>query len=189
MGPKQKCFVKLQEGLTTHEIDNLTNGIRNVLTDRTIIVLRADIVEDSLHSFKVIFEVFVAVIAIIALIIAFFLLMISTTQNINEAIWEYGVLRSMGLTKLQGRRIFMYEAFMIVLTACILGFIVGLMVAAMVTAQFYLFIEQDIDIEWPGYLLTGMFFLSMVTTFVAVYLPIEKVNKTQIAVVLKGSAS
>ena len=75
-----------------------------------------------------------AVITIIALIIAFFLLMSSTTQNVNEAIWEYGVLRSMGLTQLEGRRIFMYEAFMVVISAAFLGFTVGMIVTAMVTA-------------------------------------------------------
>ena len=47
----------------------------------------------------------------------------------------------MGLTQLEGRRIFMYEAFMVVLSAAILGFLVGLVVTTMVTAQFYLFIE------------------------------------------------
>ena len=107
--------------------------------------------------------------------------MISTTQNINEAIWEYGVLRSMGLTKLEGRRIFMYEAFMVVLSAAILGFTVGLIVTAMVTSQFYLFIEQPIDIEWPYWLLTSMLIVALVTTFIAVYLPIVSVNKKQIA--------
>ena len=47
-------------------------------------------------------ELFVMIIAFLALFIAFFLLMISTTANVNEAIWEYGVLRSMGVTKEQG---------------------------------------------------------------------------------------
>ena len=130
-----------------------------------------------------------AIIAIIALIIAFFLLMTSTTQNINEAVWEYGVLRSMGLTEHEGRRIFMYEAFMVVTSAAILGFTVGLIVTSMVTAQFYLFIEQNMVIEWPVWILLGMLVISVTTTFVAVYIPINKVNKRQIATVLKGSAS
>ena len=148
-----------------------------MLTDRTVIVLQASLVEESLKSFKIIFQVFVAIIAVIALIIAFFLLMISTTQNINEAVWEYGVLRSMGLTKLEGRRIFMYEAFVVVCGAALLGFFVGLIVTVMVTAQFYLFIEQPIDVEWPYWLLLSMLVVALTTTFVAVYLPITSVNK------------
>ena len=152
-------------------------------------MIQARKIQESLKSFKVIFQVFVAVIAVIALTIAFFLLMTSTTQNIQEAIWEYGVLRSMGLTQLEGRRIFMYEAFMVVVTASILGFTVGLVVTSMVTAQFYLFIEQPMDIEWPVWILSGMLLVALCTTFVAVYIPITTVNKKQIATVLKGSAN
>lgn len=114
--------------------------------------------------------------------------MTSTTQNIQETIWEYGVLRSMGLTELEGRRIFMYEAFMVVVAAAILGFLVGLIVTSMVTAQFYLFIELQMQIEWPYWLLLGMMFISLTTTFIAVYIPISSVNKRQIANVLKGNS-
>ena len=134
------------------------------------------------------FQLFVAIIAIIALFIAFFLLMISTTSNVEEAIWEYGVLRSIGLTKDQGKRIFLYEAFMVVCTAAILGFFVGLIVSTMVTAQFYLFIEQPFELEMPWWLLLVMMVVSLVTTYLAVYFPITKVNKVNIASVLKGNA-
>jgi hypothetical protein len=34
--------------------------------------------------------VFVGIVGVIALILAFFLLLISTTQNIKENVWEYG---------------------------------------------------------------------------------------------------
>ena len=82
----------------------------------------------------------------------------------------------------------MYEAFMIICTALILGFFVGLTITAMVTAQFYLFIEQRIEIEWPTALLISMIVVSLVTTFIAVYIPIKRVNSKQIAVILKGTA-
>lgn len=45
------------------------------------------------------FTMIVGVIGMIALVITFFLLLISTTHNIKDNIWEYGVLRSMGVTK------------------------------------------------------------------------------------------
>ena len=132
---------------------------------------------------------FVTIIALIALFIAFFLLMISTTANVQEAVWEYGVLRSIGITKVQGQRIFMYEAFMVVTSAALLGFFVGLIVSTMVTAQFYLFIEQPLDLEIPGWILIVMLLISLATTFIAVYVPIKKVNNDEIAVVLKGTAA
>ena len=99
-----------------------------------MVILQKSAIDKGLGQFEVIFNIFVAVITAIALTITFFLLMISTRQNINEAVWEFGVLRSMGLTQAEGRRIFMYEAFMVVCTALILGFIVGLLITLMVTA-------------------------------------------------------
>jgi predicted lysophospholipase L1 biosynthesis ABC-type transport system permease subunit len=77
----------------------------------------------------------------IALILSFFLLLISTTSNIKENVWEFGVLRAMGLTKSQSKRVYMYEAFAVIFGALILGIMVGLVVSITLTAQFYLFIE------------------------------------------------
>ena len=92
---------------------------------RTDIVLDKQSITDALASIQLVFNIFVMIIAVIALFIAFFLLLIAMTQNINEAIWEYGVLRSMGLTKAEGHRVFMYEAFSIVSAASILGILTG----------------------------------------------------------------
>lgn len=57
---------------------------------------------DSLGSVNRIFNLLIAVIGLISLIIVFFVLLIATTANIKENIWEYGVLRSVGLTKAEG---------------------------------------------------------------------------------------
>lgn len=56
------------------------------------------VLEESIRSSIFLFSMFVGIVGAIALILTFFLLMISTTQNIKENIWEFGVLRSMGLT-------------------------------------------------------------------------------------------
>jgi hypothetical protein len=67
--------------------------------------------------------------------------MVATTSNIRDNIWEYGVLRSMGVTKAEGSRIYMYEAFVVILAAGMIGLLVGIISACLVTAQFYLFLE------------------------------------------------
>ena len=87
------------------------------------------------------FTLLVGVIGFIALCLTFFLLMVATTSNIRDNIWEYGVLRSMGVTKAEGGRIYMYEAFVVILAAGMIGLLVGIISACLVTAQFYLFLE------------------------------------------------
>ena len=86
------------------------------------------------ESLTLIFDCFTGLVAMIALGIAFFLLMISMTENINESIWEYGVLRSMGITKEQGVRIYIYEAFIVVTVASILGTLCGLLTSYLVSS-------------------------------------------------------
>ncbi len=113
--------------------------------------------------------------------IVFFLLLIAMSQNINQAIWEYGVLRSMGVTKAQGARIYLYEAFAVVFSASILGILSGFATALLVTSQLYKILEFPVVVEFPWILLLIMLALAVVTTFIAVCIPIKQVNKKTIA--------
>ena len=99
------------------------------------------------------------------------------TQNIMEACWEYGCLRSMGITKAQGQRIYIYEAFAIVTSASILGILSGFCTAMLVSSQFYMFIELPMEVQFPWLLLAIMLCIAIVTTFVAVYVPVQQINK------------
>ena len=90
------------------------------------------------------FSIFNSIVGVIALILAFFLLLISTTQNVRENVWEYGCLRAMGFSKNQGMRSFMYEQYSVIISSLILGSIVGFIVATVVTAQFFLYLEYPL---------------------------------------------
>ena len=79
-------------------------------------------------------NIFIAIIAVISLTLTFFLLLVSTRQNIRDNIWEYGVLRSMGFTKEQGIRLYMYEAFFVITAASLMGVAIGLITSVLVTA-------------------------------------------------------
>ena len=94
--------------------------------------MKQDIV-DTVTKVTSIFNIFVYIIGAISLFIAFFLLLIATSANVRDAIWEYGVLRSMGVTRSQGLRIFMYEAYLVIVVASGLGLAVGFALACIIT--------------------------------------------------------
>lgn len=127
------------------------------------------------------FQIFVGLIGVIALTLAFFLLLVSTTQNVKENVWEYGCLRAMGFNKQQGMRSFMYEQYSVVISSIMIGSVVGLVVASIVTAQFFLFMEFKFALDFPVELLYAMASLALLTTFYAVYVPVSEVNKQKIA--------
>ena len=105
--------------------------------------------------------------------ISFFLLLISTTQNVTDAVWEYGVLRSMGVTKDEGRRIFLYECLTVVISAAILGILVGFLTAVLLAAQFYMILELPLQVFVPWFQVIAMLVISILTTFIAVSFPVR----------------
>lgn len=134
------------------------------------------------------FNIFIYIVGAISLFLAFFLLLIATTANVMDAVWEYGVLRSMGVTKAMGIRIFMYEAYLVIVVSTTLGLAVGWGLAALVSYQFYSFIELPPSVDFPWFLTICMVIIALITTAVSVLFPVQKVNGTHISRVLKASA-
>lgn len=95
--PKYKIFVKLNSTISEARRDFIANGIRSFFKDDQTVLLDLQFAMKSVTSSLQLFQIFVGVVGAIALCLAFFLLMVSTTQNIKENIWEYGCLRAVGL--------------------------------------------------------------------------------------------
>ena len=65
------------------------------------------------------------VLLIIAMILCFFSLSGSVTSNLFEQTKEISVLRALGLTKTRMILIYIYEAFAILMSSCLIGLIIG----------------------------------------------------------------
>jgi len=132
--PKFKMFVRLAPNITEERKDFISNGIRSYLRGETQVVLDTSFALESLNSSSVLFQVFVMIVGVIALTLAFFLLMVSTAQNIRDATQQYGCLRAIGVSVQQGTRMFMYEQYGLILSALALGTVTGLILAATLIA-------------------------------------------------------
>lgn len=97
--PKYKMFVKLDPTITQDRRDFVANGIRASFKNDMTVLVDKQVAFKAVENSLIMFEIFVGLVGIIALTLAFFLLLISTTQNIKENVWEYGCLRAMGITK------------------------------------------------------------------------------------------
>ena len=71
----------------------------------------------------------------------------------------------------------MYEQYSLIISALILGTIVGFILASVVTAQFYLFLEFPFELNFPQELLYIQAVMAIITTFYAVFVPVRAVNK------------
>lgn len=187
--PKNKLFVKLSPTITQSRRDYLANGIRSYFRGDFTVLLDKHAALSTVQDSLVLFELFVVLVGTIALLLAFFLLLISTTQNIRQSVWEYGCLRAIGLTQQQGLRLYLYEQYAVTVSSLVLGFFVGYLLATVVGAQFAIFIELPYEVLLPKGLLSAMVIMALVTTYLAVYYPVMEVNKRQVASVVKGLAS
>lgn len=144
--------------------------------------------EESVGATLSMLQIFIIIVGFIAFSLAFFLLVISTTSNIKENMWEFGVLRAIGLRKDQIMRVYLYESLAVTLSACILGLFVGFILAVVISMQFNLFLELPFFIAFPWTLTICMLLLALVTTVLGTVLPIRNVNKRSIAGILKVAA-
>jgi ABC-type antimicrobial peptide transport system permease subunit len=186
--PKDFLFINLNKSISNDQRGVVTNGIRAFFKDDLTLLLDKKEISESLQSSLSMMQIFVTIVGFICLTLSFFLLLISTTANIKENLWELGVLRAVGLNQDQSRRVFMYEAFAVIFGALLLGIVVGLTIALTLTAQFYLFIELPFKLAFPTILFVSMIVMSLGTTFFAVWIPVKDVNKKKIASILKGTA-
>ena len=115
------------------------------------------------------------------------MLIISTTSNIRENMWELGVLRAIGLRKAQLARIYLYESLAVTLTAAILGLVVGFILALTLSLQFNIFLELPFFVEFPYLLVSVMLFMALLITVIGTMIPIIDINKMSITSVLKAA--
>ena len=83
------------------------------------------------------------------LIICFFSLMSSMTTNVLNSSKEIGVLLCMGMTRFQLYRVYVWEAFILVVSSGIVGLIVGVIVAYTMLLQQILFVQISFPFPFP----------------------------------------
>jgi len=116
-----------------------------------------------------------------ALCLCLFSLISSMFANIMEQSKEIGIFRSMGLTKFQINKIYIYEALVIIFSSSLLGFCVGYIVSFVIVQQQILFSQYPIQLVVPSSVIFAVISGAVFTSVIAVYFPLTSLNKKQIA--------
>ncbi|KAG5468246.1 hypothetical protein LSCM1_02224 [Leishmania martiniquensis] len=109
---------------------------------------------------------------IMILLICFFSLMSSMTTNVLDSSKEIGVLLCMGMTHFQVYRVFVWEAFILVVSAGIMGLIVGLVVSYTMQLQNVLFTQLPLPFPFPYLQLVILVVLGLVSAVVSSVSPV-----------------
>ncbi|MDP2435365.1 MAG: ABC transporter permease [archaeon] len=182
----QRLLLRLRNDMTALDRAAVINGLRTCINDSfTQVVDTTDILEGSANATALIL-VFFNVISLIAILMCFFSLWLSFIANVNENAWEFGVLRAVGLTAAQVVRLYLYEAFALILSAVIISTLLGVAIATTLTLQFDVFTEMAFEFSFPSFLFFSVSTLSVIVSFGGSYLASRDLGNKPIAAALKG---
>lgn len=184
--PKRALFVKMADSATVKQKEIIKNGLRNYITSDRIFLVDMTEVESSTQSSIFILEIFLNVVSAIVIVLCFFVLLISFTSNVTENSWEFGVLRAVGLSAAQAIRVYIYEAFSVIISSFLLGSIIGLFVSITFTLQVSVFTELSMIMGFPTMLFITVMVLAIGVAFLGSYIPASSLKNKRISSVLKG---
>ncbi|EGR31920.1 hypothetical protein IMG5_099480 [Ichthyophthirius multifiliis] len=126
-----------------------------------------------------------SVLAIIVMALCFFSLVSSMTANIFEQTKEIAVLRAVGLTKFRMKTIYIFEAFTLVFSSCIMGICIGIIIGFTMSMQRALFTELPIKFTFPYQVLIVIFIASIICAYLSTFIPSNRILKKQISSIIR----
>ncbi|KAA6381318.1 MAG: putative DUF214 family protein [Streblomastix strix] len=118
--------------------------------------------------------------------LCFFSLMASMHTNVQEQSKEIGIMRALGLTRFQIVRIYIEEAFILVITAAIMGLIVGMLVGYVLTSQVGMLKGLPVQFVFPWEFTIIAFGCALVISILASAWPAWRVAKADIVKTMKS---
>ncbi|KAJ4463016.1 putative DUF214 family protein [Paratrimastix pyriformis] len=116
-------------------------------------------------------DLFFLACTVVAMLLCFFSLMSSMYTNVFEQTKEIGIMRALGLTQWQMYRLYVEEAFTLVVSASVMGIVTGTLIGYTMTLQQSLFTQLPIPFYFPWSLLVAVIVLSVVCSVMAAAAP------------------
>ena len=161
-------------------------AMNNYIGGLNTFCIQLDDVIDISQKVKNIIGYIFLVLGIIALVLSFFLIWTSFYSNIRENIAEYGIMRSIGVTKAQSVRIYLYEAATIILSSIIIGTFIGVVISTSLILQFDIFLELPFVFNFPFQLYFILIAVGLGLGLLGSYYPTYAVNTLSLVKIMKG---
>ena len=183
---KQGLLIKYHPSAESSMRDMVYYELKNIIEEDGATSFLIDEVIETANDIGEIMGYVFLVLGIIALILSFFLIWTSFYSNIKDNICEYGIMRSIGVTKKQSTRMYMYEAASIILSSIITGTFIGVVISVTLILQFNVFVELPFTFNFPFKLYFTLVTFGLVMGLLGSYYPIYEVNSISLVKVMKG---
>lgn len=183
---KDTIFIKMVDGATRNDRSKLTNSLLAVIEDTNLFLFDTiSFAEDMQKTMKLV-EFFNFITSMICFILGGFQLIMTIAANINDSMWELGVLRSMGCTRAMITRIMVYELISNTLSAMTIGYSSGILVSILAIAQFHVTVELPLQVNLPQGMLLAVGICAIGSLVLGAKYGTVTLYKKNIASILKG---
>ena len=185
----EKMIIKLKPGWTSSDATAIEDAIIASMAPDLAkgSISFSDVVTDktAAESTGNILNLFFYIVTFLTMVMCFFSLTASMYSNIHEQSKEIGILRSLGLTRFPTKRIYVWEAFILLFSASIMGFAVGTVVAFTLLLQRQLFLQLPLTMNFPFLLFVGVVIVGFICSILASWSPITLLLKSNIVSILR----
>lgn len=186
--PISKAIIRIKSGTKDSNIDRLKRELSSIIQGYSS--LKVVDVQESLNPLNIastVMDFFFLFVTIVAMILCYFSLISSMVTNINEQAKEIGILRAIGLGKFSLTRIYIYESFILVMTASVMGVFIGVGVSYTMTLQQILFTQLPITFFFPWQISLIVFGSALICAFLSSCFPIRRMLRKNIVQILRSN--
>lgn len=181
----EKLMVRMMPGLSERRRTFFLNSLQSYLDPYHSTSTDLQAVVKTVRQISNLLFVFFYFSAAICVLLASFMTWLVFVSNVTQNAWSFGVLRSLGFTKGQVLRSVVYEAVVLVLSSFTLGLPIGMFVGFTLRLQLSTFLNLPFDFKVPYIMLLILLGISILATTLGSAIPMRKLNKMQIAQVIK----
>ena len=184
--PKVGLVIRVNDKVSDEDRTRLFNAVQVLITGKYTTAVDVAGMVKSLHDALFFIDVFSIIVSIVAIFLSFFFTIIAFVGNVSENLWEFGVLRAVGLTKRDMSKTYTFEALSIIIGAGILGTVVGCVVALMSAIQFHIFTEIPLQFKFPVAIFCIAIGASILTAIFGSKIAVDDVKNRQISSIIKA---
>ncbi|KAH7818320.1 putative efflux ABC transporter, permease domain containing protein [Monocercomonoides exilis] len=109
-------------------------------------------------------------------------LVAAMSSNVLSSKKDYGMMRSMGMTQFQTRRVYIEEAFILVMAASVMGMVSGMLLSYMLSSQITVLLSaRKVAFYFPYLTLIELVFISLLMGYLSTSAPLSYLRHMQIA--------
>ena len=149
---KQQLLIRMRNGTNLQDRTEIVDLVSSLCETDFILITDTEKTIDGVNKTTNLLSIFFSAVAVLTMFLCFFISFISFQQNVNENIYQFGVLRSIGINKVSIVFLFVFESITITISSLGLGTAIGITQSVILTLQSQILTENIFEFEFPIFL-------------------------------------